>query len=220
LSTYNYASNNPILNIDLWGLQGVKYYDKEKDRIVVEHNVVVLTQKPIAIPEGASKIKKWQITREISNNDRTNDIAQMKSDVTNYLNHGGEGAKNSAGETVFFKVNISEKQVSDPSDSKQTGKIGNENMLLGTTKNGVKTGARASVFTTATGSSLGSMSGNEIKRNQSDAAEGTYAHELSHRHLLPDNGYTKGGVLNSPPEPINTKEVDAILNKSFDKREK
>lgn len=34
LSTFNYASNDPISNIDLWGLQGVKYYVNQlKERV-------------------------------------------------------------------------------------------------------------------------------------------------------------------------------------------
>jgi len=34
LSTYNYASNSPILNIDLWGLQGVNFNNGDVNRMI------------------------------------------------------------------------------------------------------------------------------------------------------------------------------------------
>ncbi len=106
LSPYNYASNDPVLKIDLWGLQGVKYYDKAKKRFVVEHNIVVLSHKPVPIPKGANQktIKKINKTNTKNANKTKTKIAQMKKDVKNFLNHGGEGAKNSSGTTVFFDV--------------------------------------------------------------------------------------------------------------------
>lgn len=46
VSTYNYAENSPIVNIDLWGLQGVKFTEKDKkgkDVVVVEATVHIGT---------------------------------------------------------------------------------------------------------------------------------------------------------------------------------
>ena len=45
-----------------------------------------------------------------------------------------------------------------------------------------------------------------------DAPDGTESHELYHTTGVGDNGYTQGGILNSPPEPIKPNEVDDMLN--------
>jgi hypothetical protein len=42
------------------------------------------------------------------------------------------------------------------------------------------------------------------------APEGTESHELFHTSGIGDNGYTHGGILNSPPEPIKPEEVDKL----------
>ena len=44
----------------------------------------------------------------------------------------------------------------------------------------------------------------------SNAVEGTESHELFHTSGISDNGYTHGGILNSPPEPIAPEEVDKL----------
>ena len=43
-----------------------------------------------------------------------------------------------------------------------------------------------------------------------NAPEGTESHELFHTSGIGDNGYTHGGILNSPPEPIKPEEVDKL----------
>lgn len=43
-----------------------------------------------------------------------------------------------------------------------------------------------------------------------NAIDGTEAHELFHTSGVEDNGYDKGGILNSPPEPIKPEEVDQM----------
>jgi len=42
LSVFNYAGNNPIVNIDLHGLQGVKYYDANTNTTTFNLNVVMI----------------------------------------------------------------------------------------------------------------------------------------------------------------------------------
>jgi RHS repeat-associated protein len=219
LSPYNYASNDPVLKTDLWGLQGVKYYDEQNKRIVVEHNVIVLSHKPIPIPKGASQKTINKINRKNTRNANNTKakIAQIKSEVTDFLNHGGQSANNSKGTTVFFDIKVTELQVSNPKDSKQTSKIGRANAIHGT-KNGVKTGALASVATEASGGTQGSMAGNEIKQSWATAPKGSYAHEIGHRLMLEDDYPDgSGGIMDSPPGLISTKEVDEILSKSLDK---
>ena len=44
------------------------------------------------------------------------------------------------------------------------------------------------------------------------APNGTKSHELYHTTGVLDNGYDKGGILNSPPEKISSDEVDMMWN--------
>ena len=58
VSTFNYAENEPVANIDLHGLQGLRYSEISPSggqRQIIEKNVIVLTQKPQSVPEGASR---------------------------------------------------------------------------------------------------------------------------------------------------------------------
>jgi len=41
---------------------------------------------------------------------------------------------------------------------------------------------------------------------------------VSHTLGLTDNGYTSGGILNSPPQQILPSEVDKILKVAYDKK--
>jgi hypothetical protein len=50
-----------------------------------------------------------------------------------------------------------------------------------------------------------------------NSPEGTISHEVSHSLGLMDNGYTSGGILNSPAEHILSSEVDKILKIAYDK---
>ena len=50
--------------------------------------------------------------------------------------------------------------------------------------------------------------------DNSNAPYGTYSHEFIHTLAVPDNGYNKGGVLNSPPQSLIPIEIDEIINKS------
>ncbi len=219
LSPYNYASNDPVLKIDLWGLQGVKYYDEQNKRIVVEHNVIVLSHKQVPVPTGASQktIKKINRINTRNSNKTKAKIAQIKGDVKEFLNHGGKGAKNSEGTTVFFDIKVTEMKVDNPKDIQQANKIGRVNAISGT-KKGVKTAAMASVAVTTSGSSPGQMAGNVIKENWANAPKGAYAHEIGHRLFL-DDDYPggDGGIMDSPPGPITTTEVDEVLKKSLNK---
>lgn len=55
-------------------------------------------------------------------------------------------------------------------------------------------------------------------RLNDNAPSGATAHEVLHTLGPGDNGYTSGGILNSPPEQIISSEVDQVLSNSYDKK--
>jgi hypothetical protein len=78
--------------------------------------------------------------------------------------------------------------------------------------------APAAVLTTEGASGgQGNTLGASVMRVNSNAAEGATSHEVLHTLGLPDNGYDKGGLLNSPPGSISTSEVDDALKYSYKK---
>ncbi len=92
LSTYNYASNDPIKNIDLHGLQGLHFMDKDQQGI--EKNVAILV-KPTS-SEYSDK-KNARISKR---------AARKVEKVQRQLDNSFSNAKNSEGETVIFKFNV------------------------------------------------------------------------------------------------------------------
>lgn len=54
----------------------------------------------------------------------------------------------------------------------------------------------------------------------SGAPNGTKSHELYHTTGVLDNGYDKGGILNSPPQIITPEEVSLMWNLIPEKNEK
>ncbi len=62
---------------------------------------------------------------------------------------------------------------------------------------------------------FGSTSANRfVNKNNSNAPNGTYSHEFIHTLAVPDNGYNRGGILNGPPQSLNSKEIDDIIKNS------
>lgn len=228
LSPYNYASNNPILNIDLWGLQGVKYYDAENDRIIVEKNVVVLTQKQRSVPVGASDKQVARIGRQNKRIARNNDarVANVTSELNDFFNHGGSGAKNSNGESVHFKFSISTKTTSDTKGGTKRDvlKMGVDNGIVSSEEmfdGGPNKVAPAAIITTAgADGDFGSSDGVAVMVN-SGAPDGTTSHEVGHTLMTrpgeDDYPGGKGGLMDSPPGYVRSSEVDKILEDSYEK---
>lgn len=232
LSPYNYASNNPVTNVDLWGLQGLHYMEVLNNgakRHVIEKNIIVLTQPQKAIPEGATP---KQIARFNRQNARiaSSNVAKVQSareELNNYYNGSDGQAKNSSGEPVRYQFNVSGLEDFDKTGmtskeiDAQYKTISKENGMSGTKTaygNTIELIAPATVITNeGSGGSYGNTKSNVVRMN-SNAPEGTLSHEVIHGLGLPDNGYLKGGILASPPESIKSSEVDQTIKYSYERK--
>jgi len=234
MSPYQFCSNNPIWLREIDGLEGVKYTELDKDgkkRTVVEKNIVILTESKKVIPEGATQKETAKINRrnariEQRNNDR---IGAAQKELNTFFNGSdGKGATDSKGNAVVFKFNVSgtpdfdKKGMSRQDIENKYFQIGKNAGLDGTyTTDGVVNTRRinAGVLTNeGSGADQGKTDGATVMRMGFSTPEGTFSHEVSHTLGLDDNGYTSGGILNSPPEQISSSEVDTILKLAYDKK--
>lgn len=234
MSPYQFCSNNPIWLREIDGLEGVKYTEVDKDgnkRTVVEKNIVVLTESKKVIPVGATqkqidKINKQNGKIEQRNNDR---IEAAKTELNTFFNGSdGKGATDSKGNAVVFKFNVSgtpdfdKKGMNQKDIDNKYYEIGKNAGLDGTyTVDGVLNTRRinAGVMTNeGSGADQGRTSGATVIRMNFGTPAGTFSHEVGHTLGLDDNGYTSGGLLNSPPEQISSSEVDTILKLAYDKK--
>ena len=232
MSPYQFCSNNPIWLREIDGLEGVKYTETEKNgekKTIVEKNVVVLTKKTKEIPKNASKKTIAKIQRQNagivqSNQDR---IEKARTELNDYYNGGDGGAKDSKGQAVVFKFNVigvpdfDKNGLDDKAISGNYSKIGYNNSIEGLSPfdPNVTLKAPAAVFTNDfPGADPGKTNGPVAMSVSESAPNGTLAHEVLHTLGLSDNGYTKGGLLNNPPEPISSWEVDQVLKFSYDKK--
>jgi len=220
-SPYNFAENKVIDHVELEGLEGLHHTLANKDGTkshIIQKNVVFLRQKPQVVPESSTQRQQNRIER------RNRDIAseeigrfnQIKNELKN--TYGGEH-KNTKGETVTFEISFKEVYVDNPKADTKGELVDGLNKYQFSYVEGLtgKDGkvAPAAIFTSNTEySSHGSTQGNIVNKNNSNAPYGTYSHEFIHTLAVPDNGYNKGGVLNSPPQSLIPIEIDEIINKS------
>jgi RHS repeat-associated protein len=219
-SPYAFAENKVITFVELEGLEGVHYMDKDGVQ-VIEKNVVVLT-KPTSSDNSPNKNKRI----ERNNNAR---VSSVKNDLETYYNNNGKGISDFDGNKVRFKFNVSSQSDfnkngmnKDQVDAKYR-QIAKENGIKGsvTAPDGktIDLIAPAAVLTReGSGGNLGETILN-IMRVNSGSPEGTVSHEVLHSLGLPDNGYNKGGLLNSPPQIINSREVNDALKYSYKKKD-
>jgi RHS repeat-associated protein len=237
MTPYQFCSNNPIWLKELDGLEGVKYTDVDANgnqRTVVEKNVVVLTQPLREIPDGASQNQIDKINRqnEQTKKDNAERVESVKEELDLKYNHSssdGNGSVDPGGNSTYFKFNV--KEMADFDKSGMTDKeieskyiaIGRENGLQGvaTGSNGpVNVPVPAAVITNDSpdqGSPGITVRGIVVNIDPT-APPGTVAHEISHTLGTDDNGYTEGGVLSSPADPILPKEVQIILDHAYQKK--
>jgi RHS repeat-associated protein len=82
LTPYQYASNNPILNIDLDGLEGVKATDVEKKTITIKVDVVYVLKQ--TKKEASSNLDASQLETIKKNLNKELNKEKFKDEITGY----------------------------------------------------------------------------------------------------------------------------------------
>ena len=203
VSPYAYCANNPVNAFDPDGKQPVKKMQSD-GTIKISWNVVVLNK---ALGSNASEKAIQKHQRNVKRRE-----ANLLKQFNYFLNGNGKGVKNSKGETIISEYNIISVDVKNPSDKTEARKIAKEySQEIKEGKSG-KHGDAAVIMDGSTNGALGLTIGACLMTIAPDAPDGTESHELYHTTGVGDNGYTQGGILNSPPEPIKPNEVDDMLN--------
>ena len=225
LSTFNYASNNPIANIDLHGLQGLYYTEtlqSGQDRHVIEKNVIVLTQ---AFEKSTSDMDDKQIKKINRRNARTAranafTVKEVGEELNNLFNGDDGQATNSSGEPVRFQFNLIEMQVENPLERPENARgLSNENGFIGLDNEGNTNIAGAAIVTAANPfEDQPNTSGNYLIFR--DDAYGSLAHEVGHTLLT--RGQAKeegkpgyGGLMTKPPGYIKSSEVNKMIEDAY-----
>ena len=202
-SPYTWCAGNPVRFIDPDGRQPVKYID-ENGRKHIDWSIVVMVKalKPNASEKEIAKHEKYK-----------NDIRnELEAEFNSYLNGDGNGAENSDGEIVISTFNIHIVDVDNTSSKKLANKF---SMEYGQEIKDNLSGLHGSAAVFMDGSTRGNPGLTDKSKFitiSHGAPNGTRPHELYHTTEVEDNGYTKGGVLNSPPQIISANEVDLMWN--------
>jgi len=219
MTPYQFCSNSPIWLKELDGLEGIKSTevdDNGNKTITIEKNVIVLTEK--TSPKNTDK----QNATIVRGNEEK--ISNLKAEFNEYFNGSdGQGAKNTAGDKVVFKFNVTGLSVDDTRGGSDN-KIAHMGEKYGTEsgeKDYLGTPLIAPAAIVTTGNSVGDNGGSNGVSVQSTggAVEGTEAHELGHTFLLPEN-QEHGSLMKYPPEHVDESEVDEIIKKSYEKKKK
>ena len=227
--TYNFAENKVISHLELEGLEGIHSSKVDGAGIrthVIQKNVVVLTQSPRPINAGSSPKRAARIQRQNARIAQSN-VAKVNN-VRSELKSFFSGAKNSAGESVDFQFNVTAMETANTKGGSTRDVVG---IALA---NGEESGevpfagaansiAPAAVVTTdGSGSASGLTEGNvKISTNLSDS--GVLSHEVGHTLMTgvkKEDDYPggNGGLMDSPPQRVNFKEVDRIINNSYERK--
>ncbi|MDR6968889.1 RHS repeat-associated protein [Flavobacterium arsenatis] len=228
-SPYNFAENKVISHLELEGLEGIHSSKVDGAGIrthVIQKNVVVLTQAPRPINAGASPERAARIEMQNARIAESN-IAKVNS-VKAELKSFYSGAKNSAGESVDFQFNVIAQETNN-TDGGSTRDVVNIGVA-----NGVESGetaytgapnsvAPAAVITTDSSRGLLGLTKGNVKVTVNSSVPGVTAHEVAHTLMTgvkKEDDYPggNGGLMDSPPGQINAKEVDRIIEDSYEKK--
>ena len=200
VSPYAYCENDPVNAVDPNGKQPVKYIDSDGNKHI-SWSIVVMVK---ALKSGASQNR---INRHEKYKKNLKD--KYSKQFNHYLNGDGAGVINSSEERIISDFKITVVDVGDSYDLKDAKKLSKE-YGQEIKEEGGKNGNAAVFMEGSTNGALGLTKGASLITIAQNAPEGTESHELFHTSGIGDNGYTHGGILNSPPEPIKPEEVDKL----------
>lgn len=114
MTPYQFASNNPVWNVELEGLEGIKFQEVDKNgkfiRHVVKLKVAVLTVKSLD-KDFKKTLTAKEIRNRVTSSFQNSDVKKIDG-ILNRIYNGDEGGRqNSKGETVFFKFEVQELNV-------------------------------------------------------------------------------------------------------------
>ena len=220
MSPYQFCSNSPIWMKELDGLEGIKYTDENGVK-TVEKNVVVLVEQKRTIPEGATQKQVDRITNQNQRIEARN--TARVNDVTTRLNNTYSGAKNSAGETVNFKFNVTAMPTNNTTGgtTAEVTNLGVANGIVSSEKafdGGPNKIAPATVVTTRSAEGSLGLSNGVFVTESIGAPESTLSHETGHTFQLGDNWPSStGGLMDYPAGGLIFTEVDEIWDNSYAK---
>ena len=203
LSPYLWCAGNPVKFVDKVGKQPVKYIDDNGVKHI-DWSIVVMVKalSPYASEKTIAKHERYK-----------NDIRkELDAEFNSYLNGDGDGVKNGDGDIVISSFNIYVIDVDNTSSRKIADDL---SVIYGQEIKDNQPGkhGKAAVFMSGnTNGAFGLTKKATYITISNGAPNGTKSHELYHTTGVLDNGYDKGGILNSPPEKISSDEVDMMWN--------
>ena len=203
LSPYLWCAGNPVQFVDKVGKQPVKYIDDNGVKHI-DWSIVVMVEalSPYASEKTIAKHERYK-----------NDIRkELDAEFNSYLNGDGDGVKNGDGDIVISSFNIYVIDVDNTSSRKIADDL---SVIYGQEIKDNQPGkhGKAAVFMSGnTNGAFGLTKKATYITISNGAPNGTKSHELYHTTGVLDNGYDKGGILNSPPEKISSDEVDMMWN--------
>ena len=114
MTPYQFASNNPVWNVELEGLEGIKFQEVDKNgkfiRHVIKLKVAVLTVKTLD-KDFKKTLKAREIRNRVTSSFQSSDVEKVSGILNRVYNGDGDGRQNSKGETVFFQFEVTELNV-------------------------------------------------------------------------------------------------------------
>ena len=201
LSPYLWCAGNPIKLIDRDGKQPVKYIDENGIRRI-DWAIVVMVKALDSNANEKAIAKHEKYKKTICKN--------LENEFNLYLN--GNGAPNSEGNIVLSSFNIYVVDVDNTSNIKKADELSTQYKQEIKDNQPGKNGKAAVFMDGNTNGALGLTQKALYITISYGAPNGTKSHELYHTTGASDNGYDKGGILNSPPQIITPEEVDLMWN--------
>ena len=203
LSPYLWCAANPIKFVDPTGKQPVKYIDENGIKRI-DWSIVVMVKALDSNANEKAIAKHEKYKKSICEG--------LENEFNLYLNGDGKGVENSEGDIVLSSFNIHIVDVDNTSNTKKADELSTQYKQEIKDNQPGKNGKAAVFMNGSTNGAFGLTQKATFITISYGAPNGTKSHELYHTTGAPDNGYDKGGILNSPPQIITPEEVDLMWN--------